>query len=171
MTEREIIDQLTDLTALAATMIAEGGGDAVEGNSSVEERIAVGCVVRNRLRTPGRFGDTFKAVCLKNNGRTWQFDCWRPGSGPNHDRLIGLAYVLVISQPPMDPLVTETLALADLLIRGVLVDRVNGATSYYAPQAMVPKNAKPFWVFTDKARTIERPACAIVGSQRFYKDV
>lgn len=170
LTEAEVLDRISQAHVLAVTGYAEAAGDFLVDNSSVEERIAVMCVVRNRVRQPGRFGDTFKAVCLKNNGRTWQYDCWRPGSGGNHDRLVQKAYLLVTDQPLQDPILDETLFLANGIVSGVILDRTNGATHYYAPKSMVPVNSKPRWVFAPGSDR-EIPPCAIVGTQRFYKGV
>jgi len=163
MTEDQIKAALTDLDALTLTMWAEAAGDTVEGMSSVEERIAVGCVIRNRVKLPDRYGDSYREVCLRRR----QFSCWNQGSDANHVRLMALAAVLLAGQP-VSAVVLETRALARLIITGVLLDRVNGATSYYAPKAMKPKGSKPKWIFRDGT---EVSPVAIVGTQRFYAAV
>jgi hypothetical protein len=168
VTPADILAKLTQAQTLALTGYAEAAGDGREGGSSVEERIAAMCVARNRLRSPTRWADTYKGVCLQNNGRTWQYDCWRPGSGANHTRLMGKAYLLVTDQPLLDPVLDETLFLAGGIISGIILDRTNGATHYYAPKSMVPVNAKPRWVFKNGT---EIPPCAVIGDQRFYKGV
>jgi hypothetical protein len=157
MTDAEILEGLTSGEALACTMLAEAGGDAIEGGSSVEERIAVGCVVRNRLRIPKRFGDSLKAVCLQPK----QFSCWNEND-PNRLHLLAVAYRLVTDQPRMDPLVEETLFLAEGIERGVILDRVKGATHYLT--AALYRTNPPKW-----ARGI-RPAIRI-GSQVFFVGV
>lgn len=160
-----VLALLSDADTLALTALAEAVGDHQQGGSSVEERIAVMSVIRNRVRTPLRFGGaTYKAVCLKNNGRTWQFDCWRPGSGANHDRLMAMAYLLVTGQPLLQPYWEETRFLAGGVVRGVILDRVSGATHFYAPKTMKPVGAVPKW-----ARGVE--PCAAVGSQLFFVNV
>lgn len=158
MNEAEIKAALTDLQALAGTMVAEAAGDRREGNSSLEERAAVGCVIRNRVRRPGGWGDSYRTVCLAR----LQFSCWNPGDDANHKRLIDLAYLLVTNQPAMDSLVLETLWLAQGIISGTVLDRVNGATHYYAPKAMKPAGRVPAWA---KGK---QPAAA-VGDQLFFK--
>lgn len=124
MTDQQVIDAASDVQVLALTMIGEAVGDSRDG-SSVEERIAVGCVMRNRLRAPGRFGDNYRHVCLARR----QFSCWNNGD-PNQPRLLRIAYLLVTHQPTLDPLVEETLFVADGISRGVVLDRVKGATHY-----------------------------------------
>lgn len=158
MTEAQIKAALTDRLALACTMVAEAGGDRKQGNSSLEERAAVGCTVRNRVRRPGKWGDSYLTVCLAR----LQFSCWNPGPDANHQRLMRLAYLLVTNQPPMDPLVDETLWLADGIISGLVLDRVGGATHYYAPKAMKPAGRVPSWAVG------QQPA-AVVGDQLFFR--
>lgn len=164
LTEAQVLDRVSDLDLLTLTALAEAVGDSQQGGSSVEERLAVMAVLRNRLRTPHRFGGSYRAVCLQNNGRTWQFDCWRPGSGPNHARLAALAYLRATLQPILHPFFEETYFLASGVASGVIHDRTNGATHYYAPASMVPKNSEPKW-----ARDVV--PCALVGGQRFYVNV
>lgn len=163
MTEDEVKAALTDLDALTLTMWAEAAGDTAEGRSSVEERIAVGCVIRNRVQKPERYGDSYRAVCLARK----QFSCWNHGTDANHVRLMALAEALIAGQP-VSLVVQETRALARLIMTGVLLDRVSGAVSYYAPKAMLPKGAKPKWIF--KNGTEVQPV-AVVGTQRFYANV
>lgn len=164
LTPAQVLESLTDLDVLALTALAEAVGDQAQGGSSVEERIAVMSVIRNRVRTPLRFGATYRAVCLKNNGRVWQFDCWRPGSGANNARLMALAYLLVTEQRILHPYWYETAFLATGIQGSALLDRVNGATHYYAPASMKPVNTVPKW-----ARGVE--PCAKVGSQLFFVNV
>jgi exonuclease III len=162
LTRTEILAKLTDLQTLALTAWAEARGDSREGNSSVEERIAVLSVIRNRLRRPRRFGDTYKAVCLAK----WQFSCWNPGTDANHQNVMRLAYLLVTDQPTLDPLLDETLFLADGVMRGIILDRVMGADHYYAPKGMVPRDRVPDWAKDAQGRA--RTPLVIVGDQRFY---
>lgn len=166
MDEKAILDQLTDVEALAGTMYAEAAGDAKEGGSSVEERIAVGCVIRTRVsnyRAYGATAQTLKAVCLAHNAKgTYQFDCWRPGSGANHDRLVAQIGLLVEGKPLTDLVLRETLYLAEGIVSGALLDRTKGANMYYAPVSMIPAGSEPSWA---KGKT----PVAVIGSQRFYK--
>lgn len=157
MTDVEIRDQLSDLKALALTAWAEARGDAGDG-SSVEERIAVMSVIRNRLRVIHAWGDTYRDVCFAR----YQFSCWNDDGSANHRRLMEIAYRLVTKQPTMDLLLEETLYLADGVMRGIILDRTNGAAMYYAPEAMVPKGSVPKWA---QGRT----PTAHVGRQVFYR--
>lgn len=165
--ERTIKAALTDGQALALTMLAEAGGDWREGGSSVEERLAVGVVVRNRVLTPRRWGKTFRDVCLAR----LQFSCWNPGLDANHVRLMVVAERIVLGFPSPDPLLAETVYLADGVIRNIVLDRTGGATSYYAPKAMKPAGAKPAWVFLNGKSGPEHVPTAVIGSQVFYRGV
>ena len=69
---------LSDREVLASTLWAEARSEAVVG------RIAVGCVIRNRM---SRRKQTAKQVCLAKI----QFSCWWPvGGEANHKRLWSL---------------------------------------------------------------------------------
>jgi N-acetylmuramoyl-L-alanine amidase len=155
MTDSEIRALLTDDTALALTMWAEARGDSSQGRSSVEERIAVGCVIRNRARAASR---SILAVCLQ----PWQFSCWNPGDDRNHRALMAMAEALVTHRLLEDPVMIETLYLASGIIGDVIVDRTFGATHYYAPDAMVPPGRVPSWV-----PGMEQTA--VIGKQVFYR--
>lgn len=160
MTVEEILDTLDERTTLAATMWAEGRGDWREGNSSVEERIAIGCVVRNRLHQHKRFKadvPTYRAVCLARA----QFSCWSPIGGAENYRALMAALDGAFARPPrIDMLFAESLYLADGLIAGVILDRTGGATNYYAPHAMKPVGRVPKDALGRSTRRI--------GDQLFY---
>lgn len=155
MTDQEILARLTDKHALTCTMMGEAVGDAREGSSSVEERIAVGCVIRNRVREPKKYGDGYKGVCL----RRYQFSCWN-ANDPNRERLIRMAFLLVTGQPSMDPFVDECAFLAEGLTSGILLDRVRGS-NHYVTTALL-KSAPPAWASG-------RTPVLVVGSHTFFK--
>lgn len=161
MTDAEIRAALVDRSVLALTMWAEARGDGREGNSSVEERIAVGCVVRNRLAEPGRFradAPTYRAVCLAPS----QFSCWlKVGGSANYAALMALAERVAGGLSSDDAAFAESLYLADGIMARVLLDRTGGATAYYAPAAMTPRGRVPQWA-TGKATLA-------VGSQLFLR--
>lgn len=160
MSEDQILEKLGDVETLAGTMYAEAAGDWKEGNSSVEERIAVGCICRNRLanfRSYRATQQTYKAICLARN----QFSCWNRGSGANHSRLIQQMEALVTGKT-IDPILKETLFLAQGIINGTLLDRTFGANFYYAPKSMVPPGGKPAWA-------ANRAPIADIGDQLFFK--
>lgn len=159
MTDVELKAKLTDRSVLAITAVCEAQGDAAEGHSSVEERIAVMCVARNRLaayRTYGAHEPTYRSVCLAPQ----QFSCWQPiGGDANYSRAIGLAERIILGLPLTDRILQETLFLADGIMAGVLIDNTGHADHYYAPRAMKPAGRIPTWAIGKRALQI--------GSQRF----
>lgn len=168
MTDQDIFDILrTDgLLTLALTMIGEAVGDARDG-SSIEERIAVGCVVRNRLAS-GRtkqFGGSYPDVCLK----PLQFSCWNEGD-PNRRRLLTMAadWLADAGRSGMqDPRLVETRYLAGGVIQNAIIDITGGATHYFNPKIV----AAPAWAYTDRTKKVLRTPTAIVGSHQFYRGI
>lgn len=165
--EAAITGRLNDDLVLALTMFAEAAGDWREGGSSVEERLAVGSVIRNRVRTKGRWGTTFRAVCLAR----LQFSCWNPGLDANHVRIMAFAELLAEGRPADDAALNETIYLARGILSGAILDRTAGATSYYAPAAMKPAGAKPAWVYLNGRNGPEVSPAAVIGAQVFYRGV
>ena len=125
MTDKEVLAELSDFHVLALTLWGEARGEELEG------RVAVGCVIRNRVIVP-QFPDTIKDVCLQ----PWQFSCWRPeGGGENYRLVISLAHRLtendaVKSTIPTDAIWLETLWLTEGLMNGIVRDRIGGANHY-----------------------------------------
>lgn len=141
--------------ALALTALGEARGDDADG-SSVEERIAVMCVVRNRVKrgSLGWGGVIFKAE---------QFSCWNPGEA-NRAWLLSLWRRLIAGEemliaPAVLAIWRETNALAVLVTNGTILDHTGGATSYYAPAAMKPIGRVPSWAIGKPYR--------LIGTQRF----
>lgn len=148
--------QLTDVLALFLTAWAEARGDAREGHSSVEERLAVMCVIRNRVKS-GRFGGaSYRSVCLEPN----QFSCWNYGTDPNHLALVSLAQS-ALAGVVREPLAVETEYLALGVIGEEVLDRTGGATHYYSPASMVPADRVPRWA-------MGKTPTADIGRQKFF---
>lgn len=166
MTDAEAKLALDDWQALSITIDAEGRGDWREGHSSVEERIAVASVIRNRVHDRSRrWSNSYVGVCLKRG----QFSCWfTVGGVSNYTRTIALARFFVDREafPVMSAfeqdLFHESEYLAAGVLRGVVLDRVNGANHYYAPAAMRPAGSVPVWA--DGKTPIAK-----VGSQLFFR--
>lgn len=161
----ELVEPLTDLHAVALTMYGEARGDRKEGGSSVEERIAVGCVIRNRAQFPHKFGATVKAVCLKRA----QFSCWWEFGGLDnyrHMQRICAAVTGLSTFPPLAKadadLLMECQFLADGILGGLLLDSTHKATHYYAPAAMTPIGKIPEWA-------LGKHQLARIGGHLFFK--
>lgn len=126
MTDAEIQPAFTDHQAVALTLYGEARSEPVEG------RIAVGCVIRNRVRL---MKTSYRAVCFAR----WQFSCWLPAGGAaNHKEVLRQADALLRGDTVASgSVLDECLFLADGLIRGCLRDRVAGATHYYNRKSVV----------------------------------
>ena len=147
------LSSLSDQQALALTMFGEARGEAVEG------RIAVGCVVRERVHDP-RWPDTYREVCLQ----TWQFSCWNT-SDPNHAKLMRLATLFLAdfairSSTPLDPMLRECLYLAEGVIGGQILDRV-GRANHYLTRTLLDRHP-PAW-------TAGQVPVARVGGHAFFR--
>ncbi len=150
MTLGEIKTALNDVVALALTIWAEARGDAGDG-SSLEERVAVACVIRNRHLASGK-QRSYKILCLAPK----QFSCWNDTPGDaNHEALKALAAKALTGQPvDAEPLFVESLWIAEGVIKGRILDRTGGAQNYYAPKAMVPAGSVPAWAQGKDGRRI-----------------
>lgn len=111
---------------VALTLYGEARGEPIEG------RIAVGCVIRNRVRARYR-GDSYQAVCLA----PLQFSCWNTND-PNRPQLIRLATALADGQGAEidDPVWHETLYVARGIVTDLILDRVGSARHYHAVGVM-----------------------------------
>jgi N-acetylmuramoyl-L-alanine amidase len=124
MTDQAIKSALNPTQTLAVTLYGEARGEPIEG------RIAVACVIRNRVKA-GRFGADYKAVCLKK----WQFSCWLlEGGAANYDATIAAASSLLSRTEPSPDLLKESLWIAEGVALNVILDRVKGCTHYMTKQ-------------------------------------
>lgn len=114
----------TDLMVVSATVFGEARGEKLEG------KIAVSCVIRNRVHNPGWWGNSWSTVCLK----PFQFSSWN-SKDANRDKL-------------SDPLKSESaetwldcLSASRLVIEpGLFSDVTDGATHYHDISIAKPKN-------------------------------
>jgi hypothetical protein len=154
MTRSEILNSLTEAQVVGLTIWAESRSEPIEG------QIAVGCVLRNRMRAArGKaWGLGWKGVCL----HPWQFSCWNEGPDKNYKMVISEANNLATGFAAGPQLATD-IHIAEGIIKGVYIDPSNGASHYYAPKAMVPPGSVPIWV-TPKAILT-----TVIANHRFYK--
>jgi N-acetylmuramoyl-L-alanine amidase len=122
---------LSDPDFMALTMWAEARGEPVEG------RIAIGCVLRNRLND-GRWGSSYERVCLAPA----QFSCWNSGTDANHAALLALCAQVQSGTPITDAILTECYWIASGVRGQQVLDRVDRATHYLR----VDVNPQPKWV-------------------------
>lgn len=126
-----------DIDVLARTIWGEARG---EGSIGMQ---AVACVIMNRARIGGWWGDTVVQVCQK----PYQFSCWNRGD-PNYRKLLSVG---------MEDLHFVTAKrIARRAVLGVLDDPTRGATHYHAA------GAEPYWAKNEKP-------VAVIGKHIFYK--
>lgn len=142
---------LTATQVVAMTIWAEARAEPIEGE------IAVGCVIRNRVLRPQRFGDTWQKVCLAK----WQFSCWIPQGGEANYRMLMARCEAALKGDLPWPAQADWIAQG--IISGAIEDRTGGSTHYYAPLAMVPRGSVPKWAKGLKPLQ--------VGSQLFFGGV
>lgn len=131
--------------AVAATIWAEARAELIEGE------VAVGCVIRNRVLRPHRFGDTWTDVCLAK----WQFSCWLPQGGESNYRMLMARCEAALKGALPWP--AQALWIADGIISGAIEDRVARADHYFAAYIKPPT-----WA-------IGRTPVAVIGVHRFYQ--
>ncbi len=137
LTDAPLIAQLTPVQRVGLTLEGEAGG------ASRALRAAIASAIANRVRARRpSWGLTADEVCL----RPRQFSCWSPAGGAaNYRRVIAAAQQLAAGAPIASPSLKACLALAAEVITGALPDSVAGATHYYTPAAMVPRDRMPAW--------------------------
>lgn len=125
---------LSDVDVLALTLYGEARGEPVEG------RIAVACVIRNRVNAdlgndgkPDWWGEGYAGVCLKPS----QFSCWNDRD-KNRPLLDTLAAKCAAGSPILDPGFQECRWIAAGVIDGLVLPRVGRATHYYADYLQPP---------------------------------
>ena len=96
---------------------------------------AIACVVMNRVRHGGWWGNSIIKVCLK----PMQFSCWNntPDNAKNKIAMMGAS--------DADPVFLRCVDIAQQAIAGTLKDCTNGADSYFVKGTNAPwaKNLTP----------------------------
>ena len=122
---------------LARTLFGEARGEGEKG------MIAVACVIMNRVKKPGWWGNSVETVCRK----PWQFSCWNT-SDPNKP--------IIEHVTEADHQFALACHIAEQAVSGKLEDITHGATHYYDRRAH-----EPYW-----ARGL-KPVVEI-GHHKFY---
>lgn len=126
-----------EIDVLARTLWGEARGEGTIGMQ------AVACVVMNRIKTGGWWGDTVVQVCQK----PYQFSCWNKDD-PNYGK--------VLSVDGGDIHFVTAQRIAARAVCGVLDDPTKGATHYHAA------GTTPYWVRGEKP-------VAVIGRHVFYR--
>ena len=116
MIDKEAID------IKAKTLYGEARGEGEEG------LIAVGNVIKNRVKKKTWYGKTVKDVCLK----AWQFSCWNHND-PN--------FKTISSLDKRNKTFAKILVLAEQILNDEFEDNTEGSTHYHT-SSIKPKWAK-----------------------------
>lgn len=134
------------IDVLARTIYGEARGELYGG------RVAVGCVVRNRVRfdlwgdaKPDWWGEGYEGVCWKPS----QFSCWNEGD-PNH--------ALVRGASASERNFRECLSIAEDIVMDGIADITFGSTHYHTVEA------DPIW-------GIGKTPVVKIGKHFFYNDI
>ena len=120
---------LLGMDVLALTLWGESRGETLEG------RIAVACVIRNRAHEKSWYGNGIAGVCLKR----WQFSCWLPQGGEsNFKQLMAMANKTDAGRLKT-PAYHECYWIAQGICDGVVRDQVKRANHYYVAGTRKPK--------------------------------
>ena len=128
---REAFDfgELNEVDVLALTLWGESRGETVEG------RIAVACVIRNRAHAKSWYGHRIAGVCLKR----WQFSCWLPKGGESNFRQL----MAMVDKTHLSRVKTlayrECYWIAQGICGDVVGDQVKRANHYYVDGTRKPK--------------------------------
>ena len=102
---------MTNQEVLARTIWGEARG---EGHAGM---VAVACVVRNRVRNPRWWGETWPTVCWRHA----QFSCWN-SADPNFHEMRAVTEA--------DPAYADALTIAAGIISGEIEDVTRNADAY-----------------------------------------
>lgn len=156
MTITAIKAALTDRQAVAVTIFGEARAEDAAG------QVAVGCVIRNRLTKPKRFGGsataTWRDICL----RKAQFSCWfEYGGAANFAAVMSAAEALVSGiEPKPDSALGHALWVADGVMLHRTRDITRGANHYLTNDLL--RKAPPGWTLPPAKKV------AVVGPHTFF---
>lgn len=109
-----------DLDTMARTLWGEARGESLEG------KIGVAWVIKNRADNPKWWGHGISEVCKA----PWQFSCWLE-KDPNRQKLLAVT--------PKDEMFRECLMVTAGVLSGNIPDPTSGANHYHA------KSILPNW--------------------------
>ncbi len=119
---RKAVDQLTDAQIVALVLYGEARSEPVQGV------IAVGNVIRNRVRKAGWMGHDFKSVCTAK----LQFSCLTPiGGAGNYKKVLQFAEKLAAKTQITNELERQCVWIATGIVGDYVVDQTKGATHYH----------------------------------------
>lgn len=134
---------MNDVHILARTIYGEARGEYYRLDGGLASLIAVGNIVKNRLKQKTWYGSTISEVCQK----PYQFSCWNP-----HDPNLRL-----ITTTITDPLFDQCMSVAQMILDDRWPDLTKGCDHYHA----TTMNALPAW-------TLKSVPVIKIGRHIFY---
>lgn len=152
------VDALTDAQIVALVLYGEARSEPVQGV------IAVGCVIRNRVKVdlhndkkPDWFGEGYKGVCIA----PWQFSCLNTvGGAGNFKKVLAFAERLAAKTPITHALERQCVWVGYGIVADYAADPTKGSLHYHTA-TMTPR---PKWAMG------HAPAVQI-ASHVFYNDI
>ncbi len=116
----KIKQQLTNPEIVGLTIFGEAR------NQSLDGKVGVGSVIRNRLFSKQNFGgQTYKDICLAEK----QFSCWHE-LGDNYEELKRAVILVIDGKIFGNTILRECIFLGQGIVDNALRDNVNGALYY-----------------------------------------
>ena len=155
---QKAVDQLTDAQVVALVLYGEARSEPVQGV------IAVGCVIRNRVRADighdnkhDWWGEGFKGVCLA----PWQFSCLsEKGGAGNFRKVLQFAQKLASKTQITHPQERQCVWIAMGIVGDYVIDPTKASTHYHT-RNLLPR---PAW-------TKGEAPVAQIGSHVFYRGI
>jgi len=135
----ELREKLTQDEVIGLTIFGEAR------NQSLEGKVAIGNVIRNRLRSNENFGGkTFKDLCFARH----QFSCWWEINTNNYKELERAAKIIMDHDLHNNLILRECLFIGEGIANNLLRDNVNGALYYRTLELFETKPLKIKWSIT-----------------------
>lgn len=128
---QKAIDALTDAQIVALVLYGEARSEPVQGI------VAVGSVIRNRVRKPAWWGRDFKGVCLADH----QFSCLNPiGGAGNYKKVVAFAEKLANKTQIINAQERQCVWIALGIVGDYVIDPTKASTHYHT-RNLVPRPA------------------------------
>lgn len=148
---RALVEPFTDAQIVSLVLYGEARSEPVQGI------VAVGNVIRNRVRKAGWWGHDFKSVCLQKQ----QFSCLFPSGGEaNYKRVLAFAQKLASGSQITHERERQCVWVAHGIVGDYVIDNTKAST-HYITATLTPR---PKWA---EGQT---PAVQI-GAHVFYNSV
>jgi len=132
LSELKLFMRLSKYELLAVCILGEARGEPIEG------KVAVGCVIRNRLKKKTWYGDSWHKVILKAK----QFTCFN-GNEKDLNYFFCLNLARSLTDEEYKDTAWNTLGegrwVAIGIIDDLILDNTRGAVNYYNPSLCQPK--------------------------------